>query len=77
MMRCILRMSKPENRTTRADVLVELVNPSRYELYSMLAHLIQEGTVSALISNEGGSTLFHEHSVCVDFVTRYNKEVCS
>lgn len=73
-MRCILRMTKLDNKTTRADVLIELINPSRYELYCTLAHLIQYGTVSALISVDGGSTRFHDHSVCVDYVTRFKED---
>lgn len=73
-MRCIIRMTKPDNRTSRADALVELVNPTQYEFYSALSHFLQCGKVSALISVEGGSTLFYDHETCVEYITHY-KEV--
>lgn len=62
-----LRLHIPENCTTLADDLVELVNPSKAELYDTLQLLLSRGTVSCLVTSDDGHVRFYAHDLCLQF----------
>lgn len=70
----ILRMTKSTNRTTRADVLIELDNPTVEELRDKLAELLGQGVVSCLMIRDDGTLVFYPHDLCRYFSARL-KEV--
>lgn len=74
-MRYILRMTLPANRTTRSDVLEELVNPTVIDLRDKLSELLRMGDVSCLITKDDGSFVYYAHDLCYDFAAHL-KEVC-
>lgn len=73
-MRYILRMTKPENKTTRADVLIELINPTCRQLSDKLSELLRSGVVSCTITKEDGTLRFYANDLCMVFAA-YLKEV--
>lgn len=55
-----LRMSLPDNHTTRADELVTLINPDTAELRVKLRSMLARGKVT-MIASEDGTDKFYTH----------------
>lgn len=63
-----LRMTLPDNHTTRSDELVTLINPDTAELRVKLRSMLARGEVTMIVSEDGTDKFYTHDRVCLFYL---------